>query len=272
MSLEAVAASVRACGMVSHSASLIAAAETALATMHLVRPTGDPAGRELEARMQAVEPVLAEHIDVAMEGSCVQLSSDMRARRNLSEHADFGVGPAAVPADGATARRRQRAGRKQRQRVCSWCDSPANTSEERTDEDRGQHEVTWSDSLRIASEDRVVLGCGAEASLARQVPGIAESKGEVKRRGLSRHESDESKAPSDCKGDEVIFEDTDKQPLDTREQDEAVIAGGPVCQPKAKSTSSPWAGLTAEHVDSGPCSVPAFDAGRSPFGVEWVPT
>ena len=101
--LAAVAGAVAA-GATRH----VAAAVTAAAIRTLLRPEDSCSTSEVDARLEAVRPVLNEYVSAAAEGRQPRVSGVARLRRNVAVHAGFGEGPEVVQEDAPRLRRRQR--------------------------------------------------------------------------------------------------------------------------------------------------------------------
>jgi hypothetical protein len=72
---------------------------------------------ELEARMNAIAPVLSERIRAAVEERPPLVTGGARAKRNLAEHSGFGLGPKVLEGSAIELKRRQR-GRRRQQTSC----------------------------------------------------------------------------------------------------------------------------------------------------------
>ena len=67
---------------------------------------------EVQARMEAIEPVVVEKDEAAVDGRAVALSGAQRLRWNIAEHVGFGEGASFMEQSVVVHRRRQRGRRR----------------------------------------------------------------------------------------------------------------------------------------------------------------
>ena len=106
------AAAARAVGRTEATAILVAAGNAIDAAVALLEQPDPGAESEVHARLEAIEPVIAEKVQAGREQRTAALSGGQRARRNLAEHEGFGCGPGVVAGSDAVVKARQRRGRK----------------------------------------------------------------------------------------------------------------------------------------------------------------
>jgi hypothetical protein len=109
---EAVAAAVLAGASPKVAAAITRAAIRAV--MEIAAPVDMEVCPEVEARIEAIKPVVAERVLAATEGRLAVLTGAQRLRRNIAEHAGFGEGASFMREPEAVHRRRQRGRRRAR--------------------------------------------------------------------------------------------------------------------------------------------------------------
>eukprot|EP00974_Lingulodinium_polyedra_P101485 9831748-Lingulodinium_polyedra.AAC.1 len=94
--MKGAAAAARAAGCTLESASLVAASKVGEAAAAGLVLDLDGSAAEVQVRLQAMAPALAEHVQAGAEHRAPQLSGAMRATRNVAAHWCHGAGVVAL--------------------------------------------------------------------------------------------------------------------------------------------------------------------------------
>eukprot|EP00974_Lingulodinium_polyedra_P008852 845634-Lingulodinium_polyedra.AAC.1 len=90
--MKGAAAAARAAGCTLESASLVAASKAGEAAAAALAPGPGESAAEVQVRLQAIAPALAEHVDAGVERREPRLTGAMRASRNVAAHWRHGAG------------------------------------------------------------------------------------------------------------------------------------------------------------------------------------